>query len=358
MTCTSNDVIFSLNGRDNCFLDILKKDLNYEEVNKSLSSIFLKLKEILKGKGIEYSSLKHALTPSREKIEILLIFDRQKIDNPGYGQVIMDYLFQNLDSNGTHTFMCGDYIDIIDNQDLLKSMLLAELGIADYEKYYKSNQFYFIYINNVSESLFNKLKAKLGSFSPFVGVINVFHGSLLKDYLSFILCNSFIKIDKCILKQHPDDVDNDVNELSGLEKFGYTTKSIQDVYYLLFLSYKIECTQNNSDNHFSICALTPNITDPKKMFIKISDGKFNYLKNEKTGIMKRLNFLNISVNELEEKIKNRIENNYFFNLRICSKDNSYIFNIILEFNTNKKYKVLASFKYDYFKNELFLITLY
>ncbi|MCF7820326.1 MAG: hypothetical protein K9M44_02545 [Candidatus Pacebacteria bacterium] len=245
---------------------------------------------------------------------------------------------------------------------MLKKMLFNELKTNNYKSYQVSHQIFIVYVNNISENTLRNFRKRLNEFNAFIDMIDVSFSSLFKDYLSFILCNSFIKSGKNILTNHPDDVSNDIDESKfgfDFKNLGYTIKSVQSIFYDLFLSYKIECVQNNSDVNFSFCALTPDVLDIDKLLIKVSDEKLEYLKTNKKSIMKRLDLLKISTRDLEEKIKNKIKNNYFFNLRICAEDSSYLFNTILEFGINKKrYKVLVAFKYEFLNKELYLITMY
>ncbi len=169
----SENTIFTLNARDNCLLDLLHKNIDYAEINRELSRVFLDLKKVLKKKNIKYTALKYALTPSREKREVLLVFDRQKINSPGYGQEVWNYLFPILNFDSVNSFMCGDYIDVIKNQNLLTRMLFDELKIKTYKGYKVSYQFYLVYINNINQSAFNNLEKELNKFLPFVGLIDI-----------------------------------------------------------------------------------------------------------------------------------------------------------------------------------------
>lgn len=357
-----NNDIFILNGRDNIILDLLNRDTGYKEINSTISSVFFKLNNILISKNIKYSDLKHALVPSGDKREVVLVFDREKINSSCYGADIFNVLLPLLNVKSVNSFLHGDYIDIVDNKSFLKEMLLKELKLSDYEGYCWSNQFYFVYINNNNDEILKKITDGLRSYSGFVNFIDVTYRSIFKDYISRILANAFVKSGQYILMDHPDDVDNQENENKlgfYFEKFNYKARSLQSTYYNLFLSYKIEQVTGESDHSYSVCALTPNVLELKHMFIKVSNEKLQYLKMNKEGIMKRLEFLDISSKELENKIKDRIKSSYFFNLRFCDSDDACLLSVFLEFNNDRgRYKVVIGLKYIFSEKQLFLTTMF
>ncbi|QOR33613.1 hypothetical protein IMX26_08830 [Clostridium sp. 'deep sea'] len=71
---------------------------------------------ILRSKKIEYQKLKYALIPNKKKKEVMLVFDSSKIENAWYSYPIFSEIIKVLDNQSVNSFLCGDYIDIINNQ--------------------------------------------------------------------------------------------------------------------------------------------------------------------------------------------------------------------------------------------------
>ena len=362
-----NDLeIFTLNARDNVLLESIKNcfNLTHDQINHEIGNNFSYFQKILKSKAVKYSDLKSVLIPSREKKEAVLVFDRKKVSNDFYGYEIFKKLLPLLDKNSNNSFLCGDYIDILKNQKKLKQILLKKLSIEEYKGYLDSNQFFLVYINNLTPTMASKIIYGLQNFDAFVGSIDVTFGSVFKDYISAILVHSFIRNKKVFIMRHPDDVANNqnINEYGyPFEECGYEVRSLRFSYYDLFLSYKIErsSSYDYSDTCFSISALTQNVESIENFLIKVDDKKLEHLREHKGKILKRLQIMQLSTKELEERVKDKIKNDYIFNLRICTNDGSCLFNVMTEFIVNSNtYKVLIALKYFYKKKQLFLVTMY
>ena len=147
------------------------------------------------------------------------------------------------------------------------------------------------------------------------------------------------------------------------ENYGFTIKSINEVYFSLFLSYKIEATfADPEDLKYSLNAICfPMPVEPVfKLPIFVSEAKVKYLRENKRGIMEKLGLEECSVEELSKLIRDRIKKGYFYNLEYLETYNVPKFNISLELKTveNRMRKVVVSLKYSLDNTQLEFITMY
>ena len=80
-------MIYTLNARDNVLMDVMKDIFKAKPIQLQMiiGDGFDHLKNVLNSNGIKYEGLRGALTPSKDRRELLLVFDTKKIDNSFYG---------------------------------------------------------------------------------------------------------------------------------------------------------------------------------------------------------------------------------------------------------------------------------
>lgn len=358
--------IFTLNARGNIFLEVMKESLSLEDniMHSEINRMFNELTKILISKGIEYQKLKNSLIPKNDRKEIGLVFDSTKIENSWYGKTIFSNLIPLFDIKGNHSILCGDYIGENEIQNELFFRFYSEINYLKKFEYKHSNQFFIIYINNLSENMFDKLLIDFQYFEPLIGFFDLTNQSFIKSYLSTILVNCFIKFGDSILLGHEDDRDNseNINILDyPFEESGYNIKSLQEIYFGVFLSYKIErevFKGFESDLEFSLNSISPIVSGIE--IIEIEDNKLEYLKNVKTGKLKKANLISYSKDEITQIIKNKINSNYIYNMTDLKEYNTLKFDIMIELlNTlNEVVKLTIAFEYIPNQKKLRLITLY
>lgn len=362
------NTIFTIDARDNIMLELSFDyyDFDYETMHTEINSIFQETVNVLKSKSINYNDLKSCLTPSIEKKEIIFVFDRYQITNNWYGNEVFNLIIPLFDRQSSHSILCGDYIDHTLGQERLYKEFISEIEIRNNYNYVHSNQFYFVYINNLTKKMLNTFDVGLKKFKPFIGYIDVTYSSFMKIYASMTLANSFIKHKSSIIMGHEDDRNNIENiNIKGyaFEENNYSCISLQDSLYGVFLSYKIERPAYigfNKDLDFSLNAISTTIVPINELSIEIDERKLHYLKENKTGIMKKSEMINLEKHELEEIIRDKISMNYIYNLSYVKTHNAAKFNILIEKSTssNNKIKLLGAFEYMPFEKKIRLITLY
>lgn len=348
------------------FLEVAKEYLSLDDkvMHFEINRMFDELIKVLDSKEIKYEDLKSCLIPKNDRKEIGLIFDTSKIDSNWYGNFIFSKLIPLLPKNSTHSILCGDYIGDTETQNDLFFRFYGAIKEVRKFEYQHSTQFFIIYINNLSKNMFDKLISDLNDFESFIGFFDLTNHSFMKSYLSTILANSFIINNRTILLEHEDDRDNseNINLVSyPFEKSGYTVKSIQGIYYGVFLSYKIEreiFKGFESDGDFALNSISPIVSKIEE--IEIEENKFDYLRTIKKGKLKKANLISYSKSELTELIKKKIQSNYIYNMTYLKSYNVLKFDILIELlNTlNEIVKITIGFEYIPEHQKLRLITLY
>ena len=361
------ETIFTLNARDNILLDVFnsyKPDRTtiFETINEEFQNCL----SYLSKKDIHYQDLKNCLIPSTNRNEIGLVFDRLRINSSSYGYEIFPKIIPLFDLQSCHSILHGDYIGDY-KKEKLSSMFFKEINSNKSVIYNDNNQFYIIYINNLSDKMVHSINDGLTQFDPYVGFFNLTYSSLLKTYLSFILVNTFIKSKRTIISNQDDYSDSNEAENTFGQHFKQNRliyKGVPSRHYDLFLSYKIErgvYEGFKSDTNFSINSLTTNVLDISDFTLIIGADKFQYLLKEKAGTLNQTGITNLNPADLEILIKEKINENYIYNLTFIKQHNTIKFNIILEFykiDKKCKMKLLVALEYIPINKILRLITMY
>lgn len=364
----TTETIFTLDARDNIYLDVVKNMFNLDEsrIYTEINSVFDDCVSILNKKQITYQDLKSALIPS-DKNEIAFVFDSLQIKNAWYGLPVMSAILPLLDKNSSNSVLVGDYIGENHMAGRLHATFFENIKSVRKIDYQHHSQFYIVYINNLSDKMVETLNHGLKPFKPYVGYFDLTYSSFIKTYISTILVRLFIKNKMTIIQRHEDDRSNDENiNISGypFEENGYTCKSIQSIYYSLFLSYKIERQVFDgfqSDTTFSINAITDNVFDITDFKLLVEEKKLPYLLKEKADNMERAGIANLTIKEIELLIKEKISSNYIYNLTFLKAHKTLKFNILIETtrtDSNKPFKLTVGLEYKPTEKTLRLITMF
>jgi hypothetical protein len=108
-------------------------------------------------------------------------------------------------------------------------------------------------------------------------------------------------------------------------------------------------------------SITEEVLNIENFEILVEENKLkNYLLIEKFSNLKRAGLHEMTTDQLEILIKDKIKDNYIYNLSFSSKYETVKFNIILEIDQGKLYektKILASLEYLPLTQTLRLITM-
>ncbi|MEL7647295.1 MAG: hypothetical protein AAGU76_04340 [Sedimentibacter sp.] len=360
-------MIFTLDARGNVLLPVMVStlNLNNEQCTKVVLGEFTELKKKLQVKGIEYSKLKSALTPvHKDKKEAAFIFDSSLIENCWYGNVVFKSLLPALNKESTYSILCGDIIADRIPLDISKEIIFENLVQFHSTVFKHPIQYYVIYINNLSDAQLEAIIEALSSQVFFVGYVDMTFSSRLKTILAYSLVHLGIKYQDTMILQHEADREDDENINNcgyDFENYGFSVISINDMYFGLFLSYKIEALfADPEDLKYSMNAIYSNVTSAFELPVSVVEKKLLYLKEKKAAIMEKLGLQDYSTEELAHLIRDCITKSYFYNLEYLEEYNVPKFNISLELKTveGKLRKVLVALKYSPSNMGLELITMY
>lgn len=370
-------MIYIFNAKDSISYPLTKKifNLSDQDVYKMILQDFEQLNERLKLKNIRYEDLKNALIPNqdKDKREICLVIDTDKIDSASYGYFVFDKLIPHLDRISTYSILCGDYIDVAHDsnaQETVQESLKRALGevLVKYNDsvYAHSSQYFLIYFNRLSKKQKETIVGALQSYSWFTGVADLTYQSLFKSYLANILAPCCIKCKNNIIMAHPEDYSDEENvNMRGLpfENYNFSLVSINSLSYEAFLHYKIESVIIDEDDiGFSFNALFPKFNSLNQLVLNISDEKWErYLVNKEKGKGKIVESLGYGLKDKEifkDAILKKIQYNYIYNLR-KNEFGDLLFNVCVELPTIHKHirKSTIALKYHPNTGKIDVITI-
>jgi len=361
--------IHTLNARGNVMLEVTRDyfRLSPDVMHREIQGMRHQIETTLGAKEIQYDALKTALVPDRKRREIALFFDTTKIDDSWYGLPVFKRYMPLFGKKSNHSVLAGDYIDNGAGQKLLYEVLSDELKLARPVTCQHSSQFYVIYINNLTNSMFQHFSKALQDYSAYAGFADMTYGSRLKILLSTVLVNAFLKHRHIIIQGHEDDRSNDEDiNMSGypFEEYGYVCRSIQSSLEGVLLSYKIErpvIPGFEVDTEFSINAINPNPLPMDSFSIEVADDKLEYLKGEKSESLARAGLNEIGVTGLQMLIAEKLASSYIYNLVYLQEHDVTKFNVILEIpsaNNMRPTRLLAALSYHPKSKTLELKTLF
>lgn len=361
--------LHTLNARGNIFLEVTRDyfKLTPQQMFRQIQALRNAAEEALALKGISYDALKTALVPDRQRREIALVFDSTAINSNWYGLEVFKKTMPLFDKRSNHSVMAGDYIGNRDQQAAMHIAMSEAVKLRRSAEFRYSEQFYIIYINNLTPSMIEKFDEGLAEYEPYIGYADTTYTSVFKFYLSTMLVNLFIKHGKIILQGHEDDLPNneDLNTCGyPFEDYGYECRSIQEYLKGTLLSYKIERPVFEGfevDTEFSLNAVNPLPLPLNDFSILVEDAKLEYLKDAKAGSIERAGLEQVSAAELADLIASKISASYIYNMSFDATHNTTKFNVIIELPSQSSVeptRLLAALQYQPDENRLRLITLY
>lgn len=301
--------------------------------------------------------------PQTDKFEVAFVFDTHKIDSGWYGGVVAGSIVPLLDRGLNCSLLVGDLL--CDDQNLAFSLLQESLTLHKTCEISHTSQLYCVYINNLSSARFQSIHEALVAQPEYIGYIQSTYSSGLKNLLSLTLTPAYLKFKETFICSHEDDVSNSENSNTPswpLAQHRFKCVSVQSMYFDMFLSYKIErpvYPRFSADTDFALAAISGASASVDELTVVIDKSKFEYLRSEKAGSLKRAGLANASLDELRAVIFAKMSQNYIYHLRY--EHDASLFNIILELNvpdTSSQVRLIAAFEYKAQAEKLRLVTLY
>lgn len=344
--------IFTIDSRDNFFLDVMREMLNLSDgdMRAEIEAMHAELVRILAGKGLPYQKFKYALVPQSDRHEAGFIFDSRAVDSTWYGAAVARLYLPLLDKRVPQSVMHGDLLGA--DQDFIFRVLEKFMVRTRSFTFEHGSSLYCVYINNLSETALANLHRGLSQSRAYLGLIPATFQSLAKSYLSTTVGTAFVKIGDRVVMTNPDDDEEDVNILGySFEEFGYRILSVPSMYFGPFLSYKIESGMSSAfpeDVRMSVNALHPDVTPLGEFAIEIDEAKFGYVQENKLDKLRTAGVERVTREELQALIAEKVAANYIYNLTLLPEHDVVKFNMMVELpRTDGGYaaRLVASLEY-------------
>lgn len=362
----SNDkVIYTIEARGNVAFEVMVRHqqldvaATFDAIHKSFDDCLKDLKSI----GVNYEHLKTALVPATDKKEIAFVFD-STMASAAYGDEAFIRMIPLLGNESCSSVLRGDLLILRpDVDEYLRQIFMRDLIRSSEIPYTTARQFYVVYLNNLSDSRVAQLHQGLQPYQAYCGYFDLTFDSFLKSYLSTILVNCFIKCRNNIIQPYEETLDK--TNVYGLpfELQGFRCKAVQEIYYGVFLSYKIErmvVPPFETDTRFALNALSERIVDLEDFTLELEEDKLGYLLTKKKDNMERAGIERLTRAEIEELIRSKLKHNYIYNL--ARKDMGTLkFNIVIETERADKtgpVKLLVALEFIPDAKKLRVITMY
>lgn len=360
--------IFTFDSRDNFSWNVIKDyfSLDNKQMHNEIKTAFEDLIAILTKNKINYEELRSILTPSQDKQEICFIYDSLKtINSACYGYEILQGLLPELLECEKLSVFYGDIITNGRESNIqIKHFLQEKLPEFDFSNFQLSNQYFVVYVNNLSKNDLVRINLAQEKCPSYVGYIDMTFPNYLKDILSVCIGVGFIKIKNKICIPTPED---DLTNPQGyvcctFDENKYTLIGIDDLLFDSFLSYKIQRSfykHDETDQLFGLAAVcdTPDILSGYT--ITLADEKFKYISEEKGGSLKITGLDELSKDDFIKVINYLINTNYIFDIELNEQFNCLKFATMIAVKNGdfcRNYKVVFEVIRD--KKELRIITFY
>ena len=328
--------IFTLNARENILLEVARDyfSLTNPVIHREIQAIHFATQQILASKGIYYTDLRSGLVPSTDRHEAGFVFDSGCIGSSLYGVEVARVILPFLDKRTTQSVLCGDLLG--DSKDQIFKILNKSLVPVRSPVFNRDASLYCVYINNLSESVLERLHKELAKFPAYIGFIPATFASQAKIYLSTTLTPNFLKHNSQVIMGHEDDVPNEKNlNMTGypFEDFGYKVISLQSSYFDLFLTYKIERSVHPGfeiDTEMALNAISDHVLPLTDCTVLLEEAKYGYLQSEKLSKLQKAGIAELDQIDLVELIQSKIAANYIYNLFYSEEHNVIKFNLMLE----------------------------
>lgn len=359
--------IHTLNARGHIMLQVMRDHFGLKpaQVRREIQGMHTAAIDILAKKGIDYVRLRSGLTPTLNRREAAFIFDSTAIESSWYGMEVMRQVLPLLEPESTQSLLCGDLLG--DDQYLIYEILFESLELARSFTFKHGTLLFAVYLNNMSEGTLQRMHASLASFPAYLGYIPADYSTRAKTYLSTCLVNVFLKNGRKVILGHEDDRPNHENiNMPGypFEDFGYKILSLQESYFGIFLSFKIERPVFSGfevDSEMALNAISDSVLDIRDFRVDIHPAKHGYLLSEKGGKLHKAQLADFDRDALERTIEEKLAGNYLYNMTFLEEHDVKKFSLMIEMERQDggyPTRLAAGFEYLPDDKVLRLITLH
>ena len=148
--------VHTLDARGNIMLEVTRNyfGLSSERMRREILGLHKRAVDVLALKGVAYAELRSALVPQADRREIALFFDSTDLGG-WYGFPVHGAVLGTLHKKSSRAILSGDYIGGNKDQDFLYELFTEKVEPVRKITYRHSSQFFVVYINNLSDDMFD-----------------------------------------------------------------------------------------------------------------------------------------------------------------------------------------------------------
>jgi hypothetical protein len=339
--------------------------LSPDQMHSLIRSYHARTVSALAAKGINYSDLKSALVPQRDRREVALIFNLTGNES-WYSYAFSQVLLPLLHRASSRAVLHGDiFAHTAESQRTLHAILAAML-LPSRPQSLRPGMQYAIYINNLTKQMIDQMHTGFLGVSAYAGYVDMTYQSPLKSYLSTLLPQAFLQHRDVIIGPHEGGRSDaeDVNLIGfSFEEAGFRLRSIVDDSYGVLLTYKIErpvLRGYEVDTEFSLNAVHRQPLPLTDFEIILEEEKFGYLAHRKAESLRQAGLLNGGAESLKRLIKAKIAENYIYSMTYLPEHGVTKFNVIIEAepSPSDRFRLLCGLAYLADGKSLRVITLF
>ncbi len=319
-------VIHSINGYTNVMIEVMARTLGLEDsgVQTLLRVMHVQVTELLSSKGIDYSDLKHALTPRSDKFEIAFVFDSSRSTSWSYGDEFSRVWLAALSTAGGPKRTAISEGDIIGLPAGAIWQLLDEQLVRPPEQetpWLSPEQYFVVYFTNVSKAELAALDREMRANSTaYLGYVDCSGWTPLKTSLP--LPQVALRVDNKVITAEDDDGNANLRGYN-FNKFGFEVVGVNDDLYGTLLDFRIDMgvpQWGATDSTIALGALSGTMRDIASMTLTIDERRFEYLTSEEPGYghgasVKKAGLAEFDRVALAAAIKEELAKSLLFNLR-------------------------------------------
>ncbi|MDQ0538218.1 hypothetical protein QF011_000759 [Curtobacterium flaccumfaciens] len=276
--------------------------------------------------GVSYADkrLASALTPRKSKHEVAFLFDTQQIADGFYGMAAADAWIPALRiaaPESSNSILTGDLIDRFSDGNVADAL---QDNIVQRRQFTArtANQFYAVYITNLTENQVVQLNEQMFASEPgYIGYSDCSVSNSLKPFL--LLPSLAVRLKNAVIM--PGSAETDIANPLGypFSTNGFEVKQVDPELYDMFLHFKLDNeipAWRKVDGEFALMSLSGHAQMQNTMPLHIDEERFKHLSEQGSqghgASLSNAGLDSLSREALTDLVQIQIARRLTFNLRV------------------------------------------